>query len=91
MKTLQVRVYGRVQGVHFRASTREQAQALGLAGWVRNRDDGSVEAHLRGGDTALQQMLTWLHHGPPEARVEAVEVERLADAVPADPGFEVKW
>ena len=91
MKTLQVRVYGRVQGVHFRASTREQARALGLAGWVRNCDDGSVEARLRGGDTALQQMLTWLHHGPPEAQVEAVEVERLANDVPTDPGFEVKW
>lgn len=93
MKTLRVRVHGQVQGVSFRAATRDQARELGLGGWVRNREDGSVEAQLHGGDAALQAMLTWLHHGPPQARVDAVEVERLADSgpVPNNNSFEVRW
>lgn len=88
-KALRVIVHGKVQGVWFRAGTQEQARALGLTGWVRNCDDGTVEAQLRGGDRALQQMLDWLHHGPPEARVEAVETERLPDDTTDNNTFEV--
>ena len=67
---LRVRVTGRVQGVFFRAWTREQAGRLGLAGWVRNCADGSVEAHVEGEEHAVEQMLVLLHDGPAGAQVD---------------------
>jgi acylphosphatase len=67
-------VYGDVQGVFFRDSTRRQARAQGVGGWVRNRPDGSVEAVLEGPPDAVQRMLQFLTDGPPHARVERVEV-----------------
>lgn len=66
-------VRGHVQGVWFRASTREQALALGLDGVARNRDDGSVEVLARGDAAALHALERWLHVGPPLARVDGVE------------------
>lgn len=69
-----VRVRGRVQGVFFRAATREQARAHGVAGWVRNLPDGSVEAALEGPPDAVFAVLEFVRRGPPGARVEAVEV-----------------
>lgn len=66
-------VRGHVQGVWFRASTREQALALGLDGVARNRDDGSVEVLARGDAAALDALERWLHVGPPLARVDVVE------------------
>ena len=74
-----VRVTGQVQGVFFRAWTAQQAAELGVAGWVRNAPDGSVEAHLSGSEDAVVQLLALLHRGPPSAHVEDVIVE------PADP------
>jgi acylphosphatase len=83
-----VRVTGRVQGVFFRAWTREQAQALGVAGWVRNCRDGSVEAHLEGEEQAVDELIGRLRAGPPSSRVEDV---RCSDAAPEDcDGFEVR-
>jgi acylphosphatase len=67
-------VHGRVQGVWFRASAREHALAHGVAGWVRNRPDGAVEAVLEGEPDAVQQVVRFLHTGPPGARVERIEV-----------------
>ncbi|MBM5811463.1 MAG: acylphosphatase [Gammaproteobacteria bacterium] len=77
-----IRISGRVQGVFFRASTAERAQALGLTGRARNCPDGSVEVLAAGAPAALAQLIEWLHHGPPLARVErvAVEVITLASA-----------
>jgi acylphosphatase len=69
-----VRVSGRVQGVMFRVWTREQAQALGLSGWVRNAPDGSVSALLAGPETQLREMLVRLGRGPALARVHDVAV-----------------
>jgi len=66
-------VKGRVQGVFFRASTRDEARRLCLAGWVRNLADGSVETEFQGEKEAVNRMLNWLHGGPPSARVDAVE------------------
>ena len=66
-------VNGRVQGVYFRQSTRQRAQQLGLRGWVRNCDDGSVEGVASGSDDALHQLRDWLQQGPPGAKVERVE------------------
>jgi acylphosphatase len=72
---LHVRVTGHVQGVFFRAWAAEQARALGVVGWVRNASDGSVEGHLEGEKSAVQQLIDLLHQGPPSARVAAVDVE----------------
>lgn len=66
-------VSGRVQGVFFRASTREQAQRLGLRGHARNLPDGRVEVLAVGADDAIEQLEQWLQHGPPSARVDHVE------------------
>jgi len=70
-----VRVTGRVQGVFFRAWMQQQALELGVNGWVRNASDGSVEAHFEGDEAAIKALIDRLWHGPPSARVEAVEVQ----------------
>jgi acylphosphatase len=68
-------IEGRVQGVFFRASTRDEARARGLAGWVRNLPDGRVEAVFEGDQWVVENMLAWCHQGPPYAYVDRVEVE----------------
>ncbi len=65
-------VTGRVQGVGFRYTTVDQARRLGVQGWVRNRDDGSVEAEVEGERAAVEALVRFLHRGPPGARVEDV-------------------
>jgi acylphosphatase len=69
-----VRVWGRVQGVYFRASTRDQARTLGLQGWVRNRGDGTVELVAEGPEPALKALVAWARRGPPMADVAELEV-----------------
>jgi acylphosphatase len=73
-----VRVTGRVQGVCFRAWTQEKARRLGVAGWVRNCADGSVEAHLEGAGDAVQQLIDKMRGGPPSARVDDLQVGEAA-------------
>lgn len=70
---LRVLVSGTVQGVWFRESTREEADRLGVAGWVRNLPDGRVEAAFEGPPEAVEAMAAWCQRGPPNARVEEVE------------------
>jgi len=70
-----VRVFGWVQGVFFRQWAVNQARPLGVAGWVHNARDGSLEAHLEGDDPAVAQMIEWMRRGPPQARVEDFTVE----------------
>ena len=83
-----VRLYGRVQGVFFRQWTVDQARSSGIAGWVRNNSDGSLEAHLQGDETAVGQLVERMRRGPPQARVDDVMVE---DVEPEDlAGFSVK-
>ena len=77
MKTLKVRIEGRVQGVCFRDYTMRQARAEGVTGWVRNCADGSVEALICGTDPALQRMLAWFEEGPPRSQVSAVKSQKL--------------
>jgi acylphosphatase len=79
-----LRITGRVQGVAFRASTVTVAQALGLAGWVANRADGSVEAVAEGAEAEVAAFIQWCHRGPPAARVDHVEVtdEPVHSALP---------
>jgi acylphosphatase len=68
-----VRIRGHVQGVWFRESTRARAEALGLAGWVRNAADGSVEAVFEGPVEAVATAVAWCREGPPAAAVTALE------------------
>ncbi len=79
---------GRVQGVFFRAWTQRQARKLGISGWVRNCDDGSVEAHLEGDEAAVKALVHRMHEGPPAANVANVEVEEVQPE--GLPGFQVR-
>lgn len=67
-------IHGVVQGVYFRQSTRRQAQAAGVTGWVRNSADGSVEAVFEGEAGAVANVVTWCHRGPVAAFVSQVDV-----------------
>jgi acylphosphatase len=69
--------HGLVQGVFFRDSCRREAARSGVAGWVRNRSDGTVEAVFEGADDAVGRMVRWMHSGPPHAYVERVDVDDL--------------
>ncbi len=70
----QVVVSGRVQGVYYRASTQQEARRLAVAGWVRNRPDGKVEAWLEGAPKAVEALLAWMSRGPEGARVTDLAV-----------------
>lgn len=71
-------ITGAVQGVWFRDSCRNQARRAGVAGWVRNRSDGSVEAIFEGAEADIELLIAWCHDGPAEARVVGVAVSELA-------------
>ncbi|GAA0505720.1 acylphosphatase [Halorubrum aquaticum] len=81
-------VSGRVQGVFYRATTRDTARERGVDGWVRNLDDGRVEAVFEGPESAVEAMVEWCHTGSPAAEVDDV------DATYGEPegidGFEVR-
>jgi acylphosphatase len=77
MKAVHAMIRGRVQGVWFRASTMEQAQLLGVAGWVRNTPNGTVEVHMQGDDGAVENLLAWCRQGPPGARVDRVDADEV--------------
>lgn len=70
-----IRVYGKVQGVWYRASTRQKAEELGLTGFVQNMPDGSVYIEAEGPKDRLDALVAWCHEGPPLARVARVEVQ----------------
>jgi acylphosphatase len=65
-------VTGRVQGVFFRDSCRDEARAAGVGGWIRNLSDGSVDAEFEGSRAAVDRLVTWCHSGPARARVDTV-------------------
>jgi acylphosphatase len=77
-------VSGRVQGVGFRYFVRQQAQALGLVGWVRNLPDGRVEAFIEGSPAQLSEIETLLGAGPSMSRVETVESSEAAPSMATD-------
>lgn len=89
MVTRRLRIVGRVQGVGFRYALCDEAQGRGLAGWVRNRKDGSVEALVQGPSERVAQLVAWARRGPPASRVDDVEVE-ATDEEPALAGFECR-
>lgn len=81
-------VTGRVQGVYYRASTRDAARERGVDGWVRNLEDGRVEAVFEGPREAVESMVEWCHEGSPAAEVEDVEAE-FGDPQ-GENGFEIR-
>lgn len=81
-------IQGRVQGVWYRQSCANEASRLGVAGWVRNLPDGSVEAFVEGEPSALEALVRWCHRGPPRASVERVVVD--ASEPVGTQGFEVR-
>ena len=68
-------VHGRVQGVWFRAGTKEQADELGLLGWVKNRPDGTVEIHAEGEKAQLEKFIAWCRKGTPAADVTSLDID----------------
>ncbi len=88
LRTVRVRLEGRVQGVGFRYWTERTASDLGLDGWVRNRRDGGVEAVFSGAPEAVAEVIERCRRGPPAARVDYVKV--LDETEVPDAGFEVR-
>lgn len=87
-KRVRVLVSGRVQGVFFRAATRETAVRLGVSGWVRNLPDGRVEATFEGDAERVDEVVAWTKSGPERARVDTFEVtEEPSEGIA---GFEVR-
>lgn len=75
MKRVIVKIFGDVQGVFFRANTKEKADELNINGWVKNTADGGVEAIFEGEDHAIDEILGWCRKGPMGARVDKVEIK----------------
>lgn len=88
--TCQLCISGRVQGVGYRDALRRQALACGVAGWVRNRHDGTVEALLQGDARSVEAVIAWARRGPPAARVDRVDARPAqGDSDRPYAGFEV--
>ena len=88
MVSLRLQISGRVQGVGFRYSMRDEATRRGVRGWVRNRRDGSVEALAQGEPAAVEALVDWARRGPPGARVTEVRASAAEEA--ALDGFELR-
>ena len=79
MPARHILITGFVQGVNFRFDAKTKADALHLTGWVRNNDDGSLEMHIEGQPSALQQFEDWCRKGPPAAHVEDVQTKTVQE------------
>ncbi len=90
MEAIRIIVTGRVRGVWFRAEAKRQADVLGLTGWVRNTDDGGVEALAQGDADVLLEFERWCHRGPPAAQIERV-VAVVAPIDPALVSFDIRY
>jgi acylphosphatase len=89
MRRVRLTVSGQVQGVFFRASTRDRAQGLGLTGWVRNMPDGTVQAEAQGPDDAVEELIIFCRRGPRHATVTNLRVEDL-EPVADERAFEAR-
>ena len=83
-------IEGRVQGVNFRAAAQAQARSAGVEGWVRNLDDGRVEAVFEGSAAAVKRMISWCYSGPRPARIDQVNVE-WEQPTGQERGFRIDW
>ena len=79
MKTLYVRITGKVQGVWFRQSTKREAEKRAINGWVKNTQNGAVEGLFQGNVSDVDDLLSWCHQGPPLSKVEQVKVDEIED------------
>lgn len=79
MKTVHVRITGKVQGVWFRQSTKQEAETHSVNGWVKNTKDGAVEGVFQGAENDVDGLIRWCHHGPPLSKVEQVIVDEIDD------------
>ena len=90
-KVVRMRISGRVQGVFFRAYTRDEARRLGLKGWVRNLPDGRVEVLAQGNSEQLGSLESFCRKGPPHARVQDVEVTEESTGAQELTAFEITY
>lgn len=90
VQCIYLKISGRVQGVFFRAHTREEAARLGLKGWVRNTEDGGVETLAEGPREKLEAFVAWCHKGPPSAMVSKVEFS-WEEAKDLPRGFHIRY
>jgi acylphosphatase len=90
MRAIRALIRGQVQGVFFRAFTRDEAAKLGVTGWVRNNSDGSVECFAQAAESEIDAFVKFLHRGSPGARVESVQV-REETPQPRLKGFEIRY
>jgi acylphosphatase len=90
-RSVRVVIRGRVQGVGFRYATVREAESVGLAGWVRNREDGGVEAVFAGPRGDVDRMIEWCRRGPRAARVDDLRVAEEPEASPPLAGFHVRF
>lgn len=87
---IQAKIQGRVQGVFFRESMRKKAEELGVAGFVRNQDDGTVYLEAEAENDTMERFVSWLKQGPPAAEVSKVDLERT-DKTRGFQGFKVAY
>ena len=87
MRTIHLKIYGIVQGVFFRQSTRTKALKLDINGWVRNCEDGTVEAEAQGEEERLKEFVRWCHDGPSGAQVTRVVINEIPEK--SFKGFEI--
>jgi acylphosphatase len=85
-----IMIRGRVQGVFFRAGTRDMAQGLGLKGWVRNTSDGAVEAVFEGPEDDLRKAVAWCRKGPPGAHVTGID-KKWYNFIGEFDGFDIRF
>ncbi len=90
MKQMTLLVSGKVQGVFFRSNTKQQAEELGLSGYVRNLEDGRVKIVARGDRKNVDRLVEWAKEGPAQARVDEIKVKNVADSSGSLDGFEVR-
>jgi acylphosphatase len=88
MKAVSLKIFGRVQGVFFRQRTKEKALELGISGWVRNCEDGSVEVVAEGEENSLQQFIEWCYRGSEKSKVTKVDVCEVEEKKYSD--FQIK-
>jgi len=90
IKRIELKVYGRVQMVLYRDSTRRQAKKLGLAGWVMNNSDGTVQVVAEGEEEDLKKLIKWCYNGPMLAKVEKIDID-WQEATGQFNKFEIKY